>query len=320
MKNITDILMLLLVLVLPMGLGYFFKAVKVFNDNEITTLRKFVVRVCVPFLIFKNLYKANVSVFDQFVPAAAAFFIMTTLFVVSGFWASFKVSTDNAKQNAFAFAVSMGNYAFLGWGVVHSFYGEDAFTRAVFFTLIFWPVFLFWGFWLVHRKHPENKPESFARMLWRNASVPIISAAVGILMNLWEVPVPGIIGDLIDKFAAFVIPMILFCIGLDFKLKMPGSNLKVVAAASIYRLVGGFAIGLAVLFLTRLVFSVDVLTQKVILIESIMPTATMTVFFVDYTEIDKELLSGTIAISTLLSLVTIPLWYIVVERLIILIN
>lgn len=314
MKNISDILMLLMLLILPMGLGYFFRAIKLFDEHETSTLRKFVVRVSVPFVIFKNLYKADVSILDQFFPAACGFFIISILFTLSGYWLSTRISTNRAQQNAFAFGVSMGNYAFLGWGVIHSFYGENAFTRAVFYTLLFWPTFLVLGFWLVHRNHTGSKVISFGKLLLKNASVPILSATTGILMNLARVPLPHAVWDLVEKFAAFTIPMILFCIGLNFKMMMPRSHFKVLFAASLYRLIAGFAIGLAALMAIRLLFNADLLTQKVILIESIMPTATMTIFFVDYTEIDKELLAAIIAISTLLSLATIPLWYAAVEN------
>ena len=54
--------------------------------------------------------------------------------------------------------------------------------------------------------------------------------------------------------------------------------------------------------------------QKVILIESIMPTAAISPFFTEYMKSDKEIVSGILTYSTLISLITIPFWFIVVER------
>lgn len=315
MKNFFDILLLFVAVVLPIGLGYFFRNIKLFDEKECNALRKFVIKVSVPFLIFKNLYRANIDSLGQFFPSATAFILMTVMFTVSGFYLSRRITPVREKQNAFSFSVFMGNYGFLGWGVVYSFFGDAALTRAVFFTMVFWPVFLLCGFWLVHRdeQHPTSAPP-FLKVLLKNGAVPILTAITGIAMNLLKVPVPETAWNFVEKFAAFTIPMILFTIGLNFQLLMPRAKFRVLLSASIYRLVFGFGVGLLALIAVRLIFSVDAITQKVILVESIMPTATMTVFFTEYARVDKELHSGIIAFSTLLSLATIPFWYVVVER------
>ena len=96
---------------------------------------------------------------------------------------------------------------------------------------------------------------------------------------------------------------------------MPAARLRLVLAASFFRLVGGFALGLAVLAALRLLFNVDVLSRQVILLQAVMPTATMATFFGEYVTLDEELLSGIIAVSTLLSFITLPLWVMVIRAL-----
>ncbi|MCX6582873.1 MAG: AEC family transporter [Candidatus Aminicenantes bacterium] len=314
MKNFTDILMLLLVLVLPIGVGYLLRLTRIFNDKETDVLRKFVIRVCVPFLVFKNLYKTETSVLDQLLPSIFAFVLLCILYTGAAYLLSQVVSHVKPHRDTYAFAVSMGNYMFLGWGVVHSFYGEAAFTRAVFFTIFFWPVFLLGGFWLAHRQGSKDGKRSFLSLIISNGGVALAAALLGIVMNRFHIPIPGIISDLVDKFAVFTIPMILMVIGLNFALIMPKANFKIIAAATFTRLIGGFALGFATLVITRFLFSPDLLTGRVILMESIMPTAALTVFFVDHSEMDKELLAGIITFSTLISLATIPLWYVVIEK------
>lgn len=320
MTNFLDILMLLVAIVLPMVLGYFFKIIKLFDDKEIIALRKFVVKVCVPFLIFRNLYKADIESLGQVFPSVSAYFFLAVFFTISGYAFSRYVSPVKRKQNAFAFSTFIGNYAFLGWGVVYSFYGEGALTRAVFFTMFFWPIFLLCGFWMIHRGNSgggvglRGTVRSFLTVLLKNALVPIIVAILGIGFNLVHFTLPVILWDFIEKFASITIPMILFTIGLNFKLRMPRTDMKVLAAASVYRLVYGFLLGLLTVVIIRFIFSADILTQKVVLIESIMPAAAMTVFFIEYADTDPELHSGIIGFTTLVSLVTIPFWYMVVER------
>jgi len=315
MKNFSDILKLLLVLVMPIGLGYFFRLARIFKDHETDVLRKFVIKICVPFLVFKNLYKTEISVLDQFFPSVFAFIVLCIIYIGSAYLLSLIISSGKRLQNTYAFAVSMGNYMFLGWGVVFSFYGEGAFTRSVFFTVFFWPVFLLGGFWLVHRQSISQKHgHSFVSILLRNGAPAFLAALLGIGFNLLHFQFPAPVYDLVDKFALFTIPMILLVIGLNFKLKMRSADFKIIVWASFTRLVGGIIVGVVAWLITRMFFAPDPLTVRVILMESIMPTAAMTVFFLDYTEMDRELLAGVITFSTLLSLVTIPMWYLIIEK------
>jgi malate permease and related proteins len=315
MKNIMDIPLLLLPLVLPMVLGYVFRMLRIFDQKDSDTLRKFIVKVSVPFLIFQNLYKANIHSLGQIVPMASAYFLLTFLFTSTAYFLAPYVSPHYKKQNAFAFSIIMGNCAFLGWGVSYLFYGEQALTRAVFFTIPFWPTFLLFGFWLVHKRSHEKKntPYVFRQLLIKNVSPLLLITAVSIAMNLFKVPIPVPAWNLIEQFASFTIPMILFLIGLSFEFKMPWANLKIVSIASFIRLIVGFGFGIIVLFFLRLLLPVDILSQKVILIQSGMPAATLGVFFIQFIDIDRELMSSIIAFSTLLSLLTIPFWFWVID-------
>jgi predicted permease len=90
---------------------------------------------------------------------------------------------------------------------------------------------------------------------------------------------------------------------------MPWDSLRVVTIASLIRLIDGFGFGVVILFILRPVFSLDMVSQKVLLIESGMPAAALAVFFIQYIEIDQELMSSIIAFTTVLSLLTIPLWF-----------
>ena len=149
-----------------------FKLINIFSDSEIDTLRKFVVRVTVPFIIIRNLYTANMETLNQIFPSVTSFITVTIFASFTGLVLS-KFFTDNDKErNSYIFSVFVGNYGFLGWGVMSYFYGDPGFTRAVFFSLLFWPVFLSFGFLLAYmRKSCEpkkNKSTNFKKLLLKN--------------------------------------------------------------------------------------------------------------------------------------------------------
>jgi len=319
MKMNNEILNTMLAILLPIVLGYLLKLGRLFRESEIAALRKFVMRVALPFLIFKNLYHADVASLNQALPIVLAFILLTALYTLAAGLVSPRIAKDEKQRLTFAFAVFAGNYAFLGWGVIVSFFGEQALTRAVFFSMFFWPVFLTCGFFLRRRFDQgaaQAERSEFLKILVRHAGVPIAVAAISLAMNIGRVRLPGTIDHFISQFAAVAIPMILFAIGQNLSLFMPIARLRLVLAASIFRLAGGFVLGLVVLAALRLLFSLDILSRQVILLQAVMPTATMATFFGEYVHVDEELLSGIIAFSTLLSFFTLPLWVMVIHNLV----
>lgn len=314
----NEMLNTMLAILLPIALGYLLKLGRLFQESEIAALRKFVMRVALPFLIFQNLYRADVESLQQALPIVLAFVLMTFLYTLAAGLISPLVADGEKQRLTFAFSVFAGNYAFLGWGVIVSFFGAKALTRAVFFSMFFWPVFLTCGFFLRRRFHndgSEAEGPGFLKVMVRHAGVPIAAAAAALALNLGRVRLPEMLDSFIGQFAALAIPMILFAIGQNLRLLMPAARLRLVLTASLFRLAGGFALGLAVVAALRLFFNLDILSRQVILLQAVMPTATMATFFSEYVPLDEELLSGIIAVSTLLSFVTLPLWVMVIRAL-----
>ncbi len=314
-----DLLNTMLAILLPIVFGWLLKHARVFQESEVAALRKFVVRVALPFLIFQNLYHADVESLRQALPIVAAFVLLTALYTFAALMLSPKVAGGETQRLTFAFSVFAGNYAFLGWGVIVAFLGERALTRAVFFSMFFWPVFLTCGFLLRRRFCTSCAQEAgagFLKVLIRHAGVPIGTAAAALAMNIAGVRLPGTLDGFIGQFASLAIPLILFAIGQNLRLLMPAAQLRLVLAASAFRLLGGFVLGMAVVTAVGLAFNLDPLSRRVILLQAVMPTATMTTFFGEYVPLDEKLLSGIIAVSTLLSFVTMPLWVMVINAIV----
>jgi predicted permease len=315
----SEMIKTMLAIMLPIAFGYLLKQARLFKESEIAALRKFVMRIALPFLIFQNLYHADVESLQQALPIVLGFVLLTTLYTLAARLLSPLAAGGEKQQLTFAFSVFAGNYAFLGWGVIVSFFGAKALTRAVFFSMFFWPVFLTCGFFLRRRFCSSCEREAgagFFKVLIRHAGVPIGAAAAALALNIAQVRLPGAISGFVAQFAVLAIPMILFAIGQNLQVFMPAARLRLVLVASFFRLIGGFALGLVVVAVLRLLFNLDVLSRDVILLQAVMPTATMATFFSEYVSMDEKLLSGIIAVSTLLSFVTLPLWVLVIHILV----
>lgn len=318
MNNPVNLAALLMSLALPAALGYLLRRLRLFHDNEIPALRKFAMKVCVPFLIFTNLYHADMASMLQALPLVGAFIVMAALYCFTAYGTARITSTEKRLQLTVAYAVFAGNYVFLGWGVIGSFFGAAALVRGVFFSMFFWPVILISGFFLRHLlagADAANSGRMFLAILGRDAGVPLVVTATALALNLTHVHLPAVIDDFATRFAAMAIPLILFVIGQNLRLRLPLDKLRLIATAAAIRLLAGFAIGLATVWIIGAIFSVDSLSRRVILLQAVMPTATMATFFAEHAPLDEELLSSIIAASTLLSFLTLPLWVTLIRRL-----
>lgn len=308
----------LLAILLPIAFGTLLKRTRLFRETEVAALRKFVMRVALPFLIFQNLYHADTASLGQALPIVCSFALLTALYTLAALLVAPLAAGQTRQRQTFAFAVFAGNYAFLGWGMVVSFLGAAALTRAVFFSMFFWPVFLVCGLTMRHldRGSRSGGEPGLLTVLVRHAGLPISVAFFALTLNLAGVALPRAVNGFVAQFAALAIPLILFAIGQNLSLWMPLPRLRLVLGASLFRLVGGWGLGLLVVWLVRLVFPLDRLSQQVILLQAAMPTATMATFFSEYVELDEELLSGIITFSTLLSFLTLPVWVVLIRRLV----
>ncbi len=309
---------LVLVINFPIFLGWFFKQLNIFKEEEIGTIRKFVVKVTVPFIIFRNLYSVNVSDISQLLPASSAFFIVTLIYVTTVYFSKKFVSKDKKIKNSFCLATFMGNYGYLGWGVLFYFYGDDGFTRALFFTVFFWPVFLFSGLLLISFLSGEGINRSFfktiGKALLNNAALPILTVIAALYMNVKGIVIPLWLNRSIESFASITIPAILFSVGLSFSLFMKKEYLKAVISGTVLRLGLGITAGLAATFIVSVFYATDPLTKKVILLQSVMPSAAISPFFADFIDSEKEVISGILTFSTIISLFTLPSWYALIEK------
>ncbi|MBO4699693.1 AEC family transporter [bacterium] len=303
----------------PIFLGWIFKQLRLFPENESGVLKKFVIKVTVPFLIFRNLYKAGTKEFGQLLPMVMSLcliLIFSAILVVSLRSLS---SHDKKVSNSFCVGSFVGNYSYLGWGVLSYFYGENGFTRGVFFSMFFWPAVLSTGFtmaWFLSRDSSGKSPkEKMLHALASNAVPPVLSAALAMALNFYGVKLPDWLFRSISSIANITIPAILFTVGLSLSVMLKKGTVRPVVFGTLFRTVFGMAVGIAVMLTVSLCFkNVDITTKKVILMEAVMPSAATSPFFADFVDSDKEIVSGIVTFSTLFSLVTLPFWYFMIEK------
>lgn len=302
-------------LLLPIGLGVLLAQTKLFSRDDVSAIKRFAVRVGVPFLAFRNIAGADSSMLQQ-VPTMMLANISISIAYFFVAVAASRLVTTVAHRRAVGFGILSGNYGFLGWGVVAAFYGHAGLTLAVFFGVLFWPTFLLLGFLFVALEQQGKIVwREFLEILARNGAVILTTTLSALAWKSSGVPIPKLVIDVSDVFAPVVIPLILFTIGFDVSLRVSLRRLRLILFPVVVRTMAGMVIGFAVAAILASVFGADPLVKKVIMMLAIMPTGVLTTLFGEFIEMDRRLLSEVVTVSTLVSLVTIPLWHLVLDLL-----
>src|SRR3989338_2382177 len=132
--------------------------------------------------------------------------------------------------------------------------------------------------------------------------LPLIYASMaGITINLTDTSLPKSILSTVEIPGSATIPLMLISLGYRLH-STPLTLLNISIAGALIRIAGG---GL-VAYLITILFGIDGLNQKIIILSSSMPSAVIN-FIVSYRyKLHSELVASIISISTVLSLITTP--------------
>jgi malate permease and related proteins len=131
---------------------------------------------------------------------------------------------------------------------------------------------------------------------------PLMYAAIlGLALNLARVPIPQVILGSVDLLGKAGVPLMLLILGVSvgrFRLK----QIPLTLAASILRVVGGFALGILSVWALGLV---DV-NRAVVLFEASMPSAVFVSVLAAKYKNEEELVSSVVLATTLMAIPVIP--------------
>ena len=270
--------------------------------KAITTL---VLYLMLPALVLKVLWQADLGI-DSFLISAVA---ITS--VVSGLAASYlfcrACRASSSVTGAVMLASAFPNVTYLGLPILTELFGEWAASIAIQYDLFACTPLLFTiGVTIAQKYGSRSHDESILTGLKKLP--PIWAALLAVVLNLTEVPMHSSVSWVLEQFAQMVIPLMLFSIGLSLDWRLSLANrVKNVSLIVISQLVLLPVVALAMASLFG--FSGDVKTALVL--EAAMPTMVIGLVLCDRYGLDTRLYATAVTITTLLSLLTLNVWYLV---------
>lgn len=259
-----------------------------------------------PALVLSVLWRAPLGLDAARTAGSAAVGVLAGMAL--GWGAARAMGLSRAATGAVILAAGFPNTTYLGLPVLQATFGPWARGVAIQYDLFACtPLLLTLGI-LIAQAYGEGRAEPPLRALLK---VPPLWAAAGaVALNLSRIVPPPWLAGLLDMMAAGVVPLMLFSLGL-------GLTWEALSLRKLPRLAPVVVIQL--LLVPLLVWGVGTAaglageTLIAVVLEGAMPCMVLGVVICDRFRLDTALYAAAVALTTALSLVTLPFWFHLVQ-------
>jgi predicted permease len=300
---ITDFLIVadqIFILVLLIAAGYVAVSTGIVDPRATRGLSGLLINITIPALIIASMQVPFTP--ERLVGAQTLILATGTLYVFSfGLaWAVSKaMRVPAAEEGVLQFAIVFGNVGFMGFPVALTLFGEESLFYVAIFNLIFNILVFSVGIMML----TGGREKGFDPRLLVNPG--IAASVVGFALFLGSVEIPGPFIDSIELLGGVTTPLAMIIVGAmlaTFPAREMVGNWRIGVASAVLLL----AIPAAYCYLFAPVFG-DPYINGIMITMAAMPAAANTVIFAEQYGADSRLASQIVFVSTIGSLITIPL-------------
>lgn len=288
-------------LFMVIGLGYFMKKKKILNDEVNSKLNYIVISITTPALIFSSVCTATISdkstVLYTLVIAIALYIVLPIISYII-----VKIMRVPVEQKGlYMFMIIFSNIGFMGYPVMKALFGNNAILYTSIFNILFNIEVYTLGVILIN--YGKNVETKFN--LKNLLSPGIIASIIALFIYFLEINIPSVIVESCTMVGDMTTPLAMLIIGATL------ANIKVKELFTEYRLYYFTIIKQIILpvamFPVIAYFVTDPLLRGITLVNVAMPVANSAVLFANEYGGDVELAAKSVFITTLISVITIPL-------------
>lgn len=289
---------------LVMVLGWFLMRIGMFNENFTKIADKYVFKVALPVLLFKDIATADIR--SDFDLAFCLFCMITTTIMFLGCWLlSYVCLKDKSMVGSFAQGAARGSAAVLGIAFINNMYGNSGMAPLMIVSAV--PLYNIMSvIILTFSADIGNRKEGAIKKAFINVlkNPIIIGIFLGLPFSLLGITLPPIASKTIASVAQTATPIALLSIGAGFSGARAIKKIKPTIVASTIKLVI-----LPLIFFPFAVyfgFRGDDLVAILIMLGS--PTTVTSYIMAKSMGNDEVLSSSIVVLTTLASAVTLTMW------------
>ena len=256
-----------------------------------------------PALVLSVMWKATLGIETLQIVFLAFFGLFSALFLA---WAIYKkLSIARASLGAMLLAATFPNATYLGLPVLEAALGPWAKSVAIQYDLLACTPFLLTVGILLARHYgtSEEKNNPIVDLL---KVPPLWAAIIGVFLNISGIQPSDWTSNLLNTMSSGVIPLMLIALGLGLswpkhwqtysKIMLPALTIQLLLAPlMVWGL--GYNLGIENELLTAIV------------LEAAMPCMVIGIVLCDRFNLNTELYATTVTVSTILAIVSLPLWH-----------
>lgn len=292
------------------------------SREQLNTLSKFTFSISIPAFLFYQMVKADFS--NEVSPQLFAAFYLPVLICYLIAWlinyyfykkntnskAAASCEKSSAASAVFALGASYSNTVIVGLPVLLAAIGEQVII-IVFLILTFHSAMLFTLTAALAAKHSNKTKDKNKYLYWFNFikntfnNPLIISILSGLLVNLLGFTLPTFLQEGLALIGKPSITLALFVLGGSLAFYQVRQELTFIGIACISKLI---LLPCLVFLATHYVFNLQPLTITILVILSACPTGVNAYLIALTHQHHQQTVAGTVVVSTLISIITIPIW------------
>ena len=305
MDAFLSVILEVAVILILILVGYFTVKKGMFTKESLGSITSFLLYIVTPCLIVSSFLSAESGKLDGWTLLLAAVLPALSIVISIALSYLFFRKEPSGRRRVLRFSMIFCNVGFMGIPLVEGIVGSEGVLYGSFFIAVF-NIFC-WTYGYVMMGGGKVR----LKALLLNPGV--IGIVIGLPLYLLDVPVPALFVEPVELISALNTPLAMIVVGgyiAQVKLRAFVSDLAVYKMA-VLRLVVAPLLYLALVWLLR----PDETLLMSTVIQAATPVAANCVLFAVQYDSDAELASKSVAVSTALSVVTIPLRTVLVQAL-----
>ena len=304
--EILSSLIMIFILILP---GIFFRTKEVISDHQSEAVSAIVVNLTWPCLVIDAMQmEFSFQILKESGYMMAVALIVFAILIAVSFPLAKLLRMSKTKQYMAVFMLIFGNTGFLGIPVIKALYGTEAVFFAAILEMINDVLMFTIGIMLIQLSAGANLKIRAKQFL----NPGLIGVIIGLVLFLVNCRLPELLGGSIEMIGAAPTPLTMFAIGYQLgalKLKEIVGDWQVYVISFVKLLI----VPIVTLLIVKFWAGEFSLLEKVLIISFAMPVASASTIFSQQYKGEVVFATKTVLLSTVLSIITIPIFAIIIE-------
>ena len=306
-----------LVVFIYIGVGLIANRLKVLPEESVKHFISLVMCITVPCLVISSITGQDLNG-DMYRNTILTLLLTTLVLIVTAFATTFVSDRifpwkDQQDRNVLASAMTGCNAGFMGLPIASAVFGELVFYYLVIQNIANNLYLFVMSLAQLHHRESEKSSKSLSEKLKPLVNPTSVATIVSLIMLFAGIHLPEYAMDIVTTLGDITIPLSMILVGVqlggaDFKKLIADKALLI---TSVMKLIAVPA--LALLILTPM--PVDPVVKLTVLLGMCFPSAVIGVAVAAQENKNSQLMVEAVAITTLLSLFTLPVWIMIITRL-----